>query len=508
MEEIDNLISTLSPIEREVLPYLELKDESKIVKESKMDSAKVKRALAYLDSKKIIQMKFESKKMVVLGNNGVLYIKNELPERRLLNALAKKKQLSMQDAKKTANLSDNEVSVALGALKKKALIDFQKGKMILNASAKEISKLFLEEIFLKILPIEENKLTPEQKFALESLKKRKEVVKIEEVKQLSYEITSSGKKLLKNLSKVKAYSKNTIETLNSEMLKSGSWKGKKFRHYDIKTGVPKISGGKRHFMNQSIKYARRIWMDMGFKEMEGNVINTSFWDFDSLFVPQDHPAREMQDTFFLKEKGKLPDKKLVQTVKAAHENGTKGSKGWRYIWSEEEAKRLVLRTHTTVLSSQTLAKLKKKDWPAKFFALGRVYRNETIDWKHAFEFNQTEGIVIDPNATFRDLLGYLKQFFAKMGYSQARFRPSYFPYTEPSIEIDVYHPVKKEWVEIGGAGIFRPELTEPLLGEAVPVLAWGPGFDRIIMEYHKIKDLREIYSNEIGKLRNIKFWMK
>jgi phenylalanyl-tRNA synthetase alpha chain len=131
-----------------------------------------------------------------------------------------------------------------------------------------------------------------------------------------------------------------------------------------------------------------------------------------------------------------------------------------------------------------------------------------LDWCHLFEFNQTEGIVIDENANFKHLLGYLKRFFAKLGFPQARFRPAYFPYTEPSIEIDVFHPVHKEWVELGGAGMFRPEVVEPLLGEAVPVLAWGPGFDRIMMEYYKITDLRDLYKNDLSQLRGMRQWMR
>lgn len=167
-----------------------------------------------------------------------------------------------------------------------------------------------------------------------------------------------------------------------------------------------------------------------------------------------------------------------------------------------------MRTHTTCLSAQTLAKLKKEEIPAKFFAIGKVFRNETIDWKHNIEFNQTEGIVIDKNANFKHLLGYLKQFLKKMGYDKIRIRPGYFPYTEPSVEIDVWNPEKKIWLELVGAGIFRPEVTIPLLGEWVPVLAWGPGFDRILMDYYKVKDLRDLYKNDITKLRGMKFWMK
>jgi phenylalanyl-tRNA synthetase alpha chain len=247
---------------------------------------------------------------------------------------------------------------------------------------------------------------------------------------------------------------------------------------------------------------------MGFKEMSGDMIVSSFWNFDALFQPQDHPAREMQDTFFLDKESPLPDKSLVKAVKEAHEKGVNGSKGWQYNWNEREAKKLVLRTHTTCLSAQTLAGLKKQDLPAKFFAIGKCFRNETVDWSHGFEFNQTEGIVIDRNANFIHLLGYLKEFFSKMGFEKIKFIPSYFPYTEPSVEIRACHPEKKIWLELGGAGIFRPEVVIPLLGENIPVLAWGPGFDRLLMDYYKIADLREFYKNDITQLRNMRFWMK
>jgi phenylalanyl-tRNA synthetase alpha chain len=216
----------------------------------------------------------------------------------------------------------------------------------------------------------------------------------------------------------------------------------------------------------------------------------------------------MQDTFFIKTtpKGTLPDQKTVEKIRQAHEKGAGGSTGWGGKWDEETAKKNVLRTHTTSLSAKTLHNLKKEELPAKFFALGRCFRNEALDWSHLFEFNQTEGIVIDKNATFANLLGYLKQFFKKMGFEQARFKPSFFPYTEPSVEIEVFHPIHKKWLELGGAGIFRPEVTIPLLGEEIPVLAWGPGFDRILLEYYKITDIRELYKNDIQQLRKIKAW--
>jgi len=250
---------------------------------------------------------------------------------------------------------------------------------------------------------------------------------------------------------------------------------------------------------------------MGFKEMKGSMVQTSFWNFDALFTAQYHPVREMQDTFFIKEPqfGKLPDPKLVQSVKAMHEHGGDiGSIGWQYKWSELETKKNVLRTHTTPLSAHTIANLKSSDLPGKFFSIGQAFRNETMDWSHLFELTQSEGIVIDENANLRHLLGYLKEFFKKMGYDKIRARPAYFPYTEPSVEIDVYHPIHKKWIELGGAGIFRPEVTVPLIGKDVPVLAWGLGPGRILMGYYGITDIRDLHKNDLKQLREIKYWLK
>ncbi len=510
MEEVEKIISILSPIERDVLPYLKLKGESKIVAESKMDAAKVKRALGYLDSKGVIKVQFTPKKQVVLGENGILYLKQGLPERRLLTALQhSKKELTLTDAKTAAKLNDQELSISLGALKKKAAIELQNGKISLSSAKQDLTKKTLEEKFLESLPLDFNSLTDEQKFALNNLKNRKDIIVIEESKESSYEITPLGTKILANLDKVKAATANTIEILTPEILRNEGWKNKKFRAYDIKTAVPAINGGKRHFVNQSIEYGRRIWTDLGFKEMSGPMVDNSFWIFDSLFTPQDHPAREMQDTFFISGvKGKLPEKKLVDAVKKSHESGVSGSKGWQYDWKDEVSKKIILRTHTTGLSARTLATISPDQLPAKYFAIGKVFRNETVDWKHSFEFYQTEGIVIDENANFRHLLGYLKEFYTKMGFEKIKFVPSFFAYTEPSVEIQVFHPERKEWLELGGAGMFRPEVTTPLLGKPIPVLAWGQGFDRIIMDYYKIKDLREMYSNNLKHLKEKQFWIK
>lgn len=502
MENTENIIESLSPLEIKILPFLHLKIEE-IKEKSGLDETSVLRALRFLENKNLVKLKIERKEIVELGINGIYYRKNSLPERKLLLFLENNNRIIIDEAKKKCKLSDNEFNIALGVLKKKAIINIANGKLSIVAAKEELSKKFFEEKLLEQLPAEKSKLAPEELFALENLKARKEIIEIKGKTVPSFELTELGKKI--DIHKAKL---DLIEDVTPEIIKE--WKNdKKFRKYDLKSPVPKIYGGKKHFVNQAIEHARNIWTEMGFKEMTGPITNTSFWNFDALFTPQDHPVREMQDTFFINElKGKLPEKKLVESVKKAHESGVAGSKGWNYSWSEEEGKKVILRTHTTILSAHTLSNLKDSDIPGKFFAIGKCFRNETLDWSHGFEFNQTEGIVIDKNANFRNLLGYLKEFFTKMGFTDVKFVPSYFPYTEPSVEIYGYLKEKGRWIEIGGAGIFRPEVVIPLLGKYIPVLAWGPGFDRVLMDYYKIKDLRELYSNDIRQLREKKAWIK
>jgi phenylalanyl-tRNA synthetase alpha chain len=502
--EKDKIIESLSPIERKIVPFIaSCKNLDELTAKSDMDNTSALRALEFLKNKGLVNIKTSEKQVVGLGINGIYYQKKGLPERKLLQALTDKKSIPLGEIKNVSELNENEAKVSVGVLKKKALADIKDGRVVLTATEAEANKETLEEKFLKKLPIDFSALAPEEKFALDSLKNRKEIIELKTEKNIEIELTSLGKGIAKE-----SLGDNFIEQLTPKMINSETWKGKKFRRYDIVSPVPRIYGGKRHFVNQATDYAKRIWLDLGFKEMTGGIVVNSFWNFDALFTAQDHPVREMQDTFFIKGlKGTLPDKKLVENIRKAHEGGVDGSKGWEYEYNEEISKRVLLRTHTTCISSKTLKKIAdKKEYPAKYFALGKCFRNETVDWKHGFEFNQTEGIVVDENATFRQLLGYLIEFFKKMGYEKIRIRPSYFPYTEPSLEIDYWNEERKEWLEIGGAGMFRPEVTIPIFGKHIPVLAWGPGFDRIIMESYKIKDLREMYKNNITKLREMKFW--
>ena len=508
--DLQNLISKLHPLERAIIPVLKEHTElAEIIRASGLTEVEVVRAVQWLENKKILTSIAERRKIVSLEKNGQYYQKNGLPEKKFLSVLDDSFKGLNVIAKKS-RLTKEEINACLGLLKNKQAIEIKTGRQLqikITEQGKNLlqtkmpEEKFLEQEFPKPL----NKIKEPQ--LIEVLKRRKEFLTIGEQKNITIQLTKLGEGLL-----LENLGGEVVNRVTSGMLKTGEWKSKQFRAYDIEINVPVKYPGKKHWVTQATEYAKKIWVEMGFQEMGGNMINTSFWNFDALFTAQDHPVREMQDTFFIggtAQKGKLPDPNLVNKVREMHETGGNiESSGWQYRWDDEEAKKNVLRTHTTVLTAKKLAQLKEKDLPVKLFAIGKNFRNEALDWNHLHEFNQTEGIVVDENVNFCHLLGYLKQFFTKMGFPQARFRPAFFPYTSPSVEIDVYHPVHQRWVEFGGAGMLRPEVVVPLLGKDVPVLAWGPGFDRIILDYWNITDIRQLYKNDLKQLRESKIFLK
>ena len=285
-------------------------------------------------------------------------------------------------------------------------------------------------------------------------------------------------------------------TLTRDQILSGAWKTVNLRRYDVAKLPKKAYPGKIHPYQRIIVEMREILLEMGFEELYGGIVQQSFWNFDALFQPQDHPAREMQDTFYLRETLPLPPG--YEKVKAMHESGGEtSSTGWGGVWKEEKAEQCVLRTHTTSVSIQHLAK--NPTPPVKAFCIGRVYRRETIDTTHLAEFEQLEGIVMDEGVTFGNLLGILREFYHRMGFEGVRFKPSYYPYTEPSLDAEVYVD-GIGWIEMGGAGVFREEVTAPL-GINYPVLAWGLGVSRIAMLRLGLKDLRYLHRSDVAFLR-------
>ncbi len=251
-------------------------------------------------------------------------------------------------------------------------------------------------------------------------------------------------------------------------------------------------------MQALIERIRSVFLEMGFSELVDDYVQSAGWNMDALFIPQDHPAREMQDTFYLDEPASIDlDEDVMQLWKNIHEHGGEtGSTGWGGSYSTDVSKRALLRTHTTVNTIQYLAEHPKA--ACRVFSVDRVFRKEAIDRTHLPEFHQIEGIIMEEGANLQMLVTTLKTFYAKMGYPEVRVRPAYFPYTEPSLEIEVKW--RGRWLELGGAGIFRPEVTEPL-GITSPVLAWGMGLERLAMLVLGLDDIRQLYISDLEWLR-------
>jgi len=416
-----------------------------------------------------------------LTKEGKMYAEVSLPERQIINSLTT--PLSLSDLKK--KFPPQMVGIALGWLRKKKWARIE-GDMIIPEGNAEIED---DEIILSKL---KNGPLSELVDSVKDLIKRNLVEKTEKKTRI-ITITSSGKALASSGLVIE----EEIVQLTPTIITSGSWKKARIRPYDIHTPVKPIYGAKLHPYQRLINEMRQIFLEMGFTEIKGDIVQSSFWNFDALFQPQEHPAREMQDTFHLATECDLPQE-YITPVKEMHEKGGGISRGWGGKWSEDVARKQVLRTHTTAVTIKYLAD--HPDHPVKAFCIDRAYRREAIDPTHTPEFEQLEGVVMDKGVSFKNLLGCLTEFYHRMGFDEVRFRPGYFPYTEPSVEPEVYIESRGKWVELGGAGVFRKEVTLPL-GIKHPVLAWGLGVSRVAMLRLGLKDLRELYQSDIDWLR-------
>lgn len=490
---LQSLISKLHPLERAVIPFLKTEQElNALVKASRLQEVEVTRALQWLENKQVLKINTEKKKVVLLDEKGLKYKQQGLPEKAFLKILTAEFQPLSHIAQK-AKLNPEEMNACIGVLKRKVAIDTRKDQELMvklgPQGLKVLKEGTVEENFLaQSFPLDADKVTDVNTLALEELQKRKGFVKIEEQKKITVELLPLGKQLLKE-----KIEQNVVNRLTPEMLKTGSWKQKNFRAYDVEINVPRISGGRKHPLTAVMDLIREIFIEMGFQEMKGPWVETAFWCMDSMWIPQDHPAREVQDTFYLPYKGQLPDKKIVDKVILAHESGgDTGSKGYGYKWNPEVAKQLLLRTHTTATTYRHfgLKDIKSKE-AAKYFYIGRIFRNEAIDATHLAEFHQVEGFVMNDNLSLKNLMGFIKEFYAKMGIHKIKFKVTYNPYTESSLEALYYDEKRSRWIELINSGIFRPESLYPY-GIKKPVVAWGLGVERLAMilyERDKLKDL-------------------
>ncbi|XP_029151230.1 phenylalanine--tRNA ligase alpha subunit, cytoplasmic isoform X2 [Arachis hypogaea] len=283
--------------------------------------------------------------------------------------------------------------------------------------------------------------------------------------------------------------KQVVTDLTRENFQSGEWKELEFKEYNYSAKGAPLEGGHLHPLLKVRAQLKQIFLCMG------------FWNFDALFQPQQHPARDSHDTFFLDAPSttkRLPED-YVERVKQIHETGGYESRGYVYDWKREEANKNLLRTHTTAVSSRMLYQLAQKPFaPKKYFSIDRVFRNEAVDRTHLAEFHQIEGLVCDRGLTLCDLIGVLHDFFSHLGMTKLKFKPAYNPYTEPSMEIFSYHEGFKKWVEVGNSGMFRPEMLRPMgLPEDVQVIAWGLSLERPTMILYGIDNIRDLFGPKV-----------
>jgi len=472
-----------------------------IVKTSGLAHAAVMRAALTLEEKKLVTIREQRQRVATLTEEGKQHVEAGLPERRLIKSLIKLGgRAPIEKVVSDAALEKEFLPIALGWLQRKGWATVKEKGRVLEVVGKPLEgsdELLLSQLHEKgSLIVEE--LRSDLQTAVSTLKNRK-LVEIKGKTTRILQLTQAGRKLAEKGLRIA----EEVSQLTPELIVSGRWRQAKLRRYNIEAPVVATWPGKKHPYAKFLDELKEKLVALGFKEMTGPMVESCFFNFDGLYMPQDHPAREIFGVYLVKspQYGDVQRyKSVVQNVKKTHENGWKtGSTGWRYRFSTKETRRLILRAHGTALSVRTLLS-KNLEIPGKYFAVARCYRPDVVDRMHLTEFNQVEGIVAEENLTIRDLLGVLERFAIEFaGADKVKFRPDYFPFTEPSVELIAY---KKDygWLEFGGSGVFRPEVTQPL-GITVPVLAWGLGVDRLFMMKARIDDIRYLFAQDLEWIR-------
>ncbi|ELA41573.1 phenylalanine-tRNA ligase, alpha subunit [Vittaforma corneae ATCC 50505] len=290
-----------------------------------------------------------------------------------------------------------------------------------------------------------------------------------------------------------------LTELTSEIVVN--YRGEVFKKYNFDSIGNIPSCGSFHPLMKIREEFKRIFLEMGFNEMNtSRYVESSFWNFDSLFQPQDHPSRDAHDTFFIRnpELTTKFDDAYFERVRSMHSSGGYGSIGYQCEWNPKEAMKNILRTHTTAISSRYLQSMVSKFRPIKLFSIDKVFRNESVDATHLAEFHQVEGLIAGYGLGLRELMGMLKAFFEKLGLRNIKFKPAFNPYTEPSMEVFGYHEGLRRWIEIGNSGVFRPEMLRPMgYDENVSVIAWGLSLERPAMIKYGLNNIRDLVGHRV-----------
>lgn len=465
------------------------------------DSA-IARAILNLSQNHLITERIQKKTDLKLTDEGRSFANEGLPERRVVTIVKNNGgRLGLKEALSRAGLDEKYSPIVTGWISRKHWGAIEKSESGLQIVARENPPPDNDESTLARLKdgsIVLEDLSSTETASVEQLTKRNLVeARVRNDRQIN--ITPEGHEATHSLS-----GQQEVSSLTGEMISTGDWEKVKLRTYNVSSPVPQTFPGKYHPYLRFLRTVKQKLVALGFRETVGPLVETAFINCDCLYMPQDHPAREIHDLYYVSDppSASLEDYgELVERVAQTHENGWKtGSTGWGYKFSLAEASRLVLRSHGTALSVRSMIS-KNLKIPGKYFAIARCFRPDMLDRTHLTEFNQAEGIVLDQSLNLRNLLGILEMFAKEVaGAERVRFKPDYFPFTEPSVELQAYRE-GVGWMEFGGSGIFRPEVTEPL-GVKVPVLAWGLGIDRLYMMSRKIQDIRQLFTPDLEWIRN------
>lgn len=455
-----------------------------------LDRGKLEGGIATLLDMKLIDRKTKTTVLHNLTNRGKEASKG-LVERKIIDILVEG-SISMKDLNSKEGFSKGDIPPGIGILRKSGIIKINNGMVELADT--NIAATFSMNLQNALVSLSNGEESVNNDLADQLLSRGFITVEEKNITIITPTITVEVLKSIKSV--------DEVSKLTPKLIASGEWKDVSFKPYSLNTKPRTIYAGRYNPYKQFLDHLRIKLIGLGFQEMKGPLVEQEFWNFDSLYAPQDHASREDSDILLIKSPthGVLSKEKHVTNVAKTHEDGWKtGSLGHRYKWSPEKAARLLLRPQGTSISARTLAAIENP--PAKFFSIARCFRPDQIDATHDVEFDQTEGIICNPDITFRDLLGMLKTFAIEVaGATEVRFRPDYYPFTSPSVELSAKHPVLG-YIEFGGAGVFRPEVTQPF-GIDYPVLAWGLGVGRLFMTKYQVKDIRELFTQNLDWLRN------
>ena len=454
-----------------------------------LDRSSLEALLRLLAAKDLLSVREETRIEYIPTEEAITYLREGFPEEKLVRLLAEKGgEASVEELKR---LLGPLFGIALSNAARKGWVRVEAGhvKLLVEPSKAVAKERKLLEKLVSGVELEESEAR---------LLRRRKLVKTRRLKKTIVEIREPPEKLLERVVV-------EVGALTHEMLRSGEWRRYRLRSYDVTAEPPRLRVGRLNFLRELIEYIRDIMHELGFVEVEAPPVELEFWNYDVLFQPQFHPARSPTDTFYLERPstGTLPEG-LVERVRLVHETGAGLSRGWGYHWDPRRAARLILRSHTTAVSARVLASRPRQ--PFRYFSVGRVYRVEKVDARHLPEFHQVDGIASEPGVDLRWLLGMLSEFLERLGFREYKFRPAYFPFTEPSVE--GYVRVGDQWLEVLGSGLFRPEMLYAL-GIDYPVAAWGMGIERLAMALYGLNDIRQLYSQDIGFVEEmpVRWWL-